>query len=153
GTDLCEAAVAPGSARLRGRSEEMIDLFGLRDYRGLLPEPAPSQTIAGALTEEAAAAAGLKAGTPVVVGAGDVPATVIGAGGLREGAATAVLGTTCMVGVCHGEPIFEPADIGLLFTLPEKLWYRAMVNVAGTLNLDWALSLLAPDIEGRPDTF
>jgi sugar (pentulose or hexulose) kinase len=46
-----------------------------------------------------------------------------------------------------------PADIGLLFTLPGERWYRAMVNVAGTLNLDWAFDALAPDLAGRADRF
>lgn len=152
-TDISEAAVAPGSARERGRSEAMIDLFGLRAQRRLLPDPLPSETVAGALTEAAATPTGLKVGTPVVVGAGDVPATVIGAGGLDAGMATAVLGTTCMVGVCHDRPVFDPPDMGLLFTMPDNHWYRSMVNVAGTLNLDWALSVLAPDLAGRGDLF
>jgi sugar (pentulose or hexulose) kinase len=78
-------------------------------------------------------------------------ANVIGAGGLRSGAVTALLGTTCMVGVCHERPVFDPPDLGLLFSLPERHWFRAMVNVAGTLNLDWAIALLCPDLAGRAD--
>ncbi|MBX9463687.1 MAG: hypothetical protein KL840_12150 [Aquamicrobium sp.] len=119
----------------------------------LLPPVAESESFVGGLTSEAAQAIGLPVGLPVAVGAGDVAATVIGAGGLAAGTATAVLGTTCMVGVAHERPIFEPADIGLLFTLPGERWYRAMVNVAGTLNLDWAFNALAPDLAARPDRF
>ncbi len=58
-----------------------------------------------------------------------------------------------MVGVTHDRPVFEPPDLGLLFTLPGRHWYRAMVNVAGTLNLDWALSALAPDLAATADRF
>jgi sugar (pentulose or hexulose) kinase len=141
-TDVGEAAVAPGDARTQGRSAEMIRL---------LPQAQPSTALAGGLTGEAAAATGLPRGLPVAIGAGDVIANVIGAGGLRAGAVTALLGTTCMVGLCTDRPVFEPANLGLLFSLPERHWFRAMVNVAGTLNLDWAVSLLCPDLAGRPD--
>jgi sugar (pentulose or hexulose) kinase len=151
--DRTEAAVAPGCARERTRSDAMIALFGLEGLAHLLPPVLDSETFVGGLTPAAACAIGLPAGLPVAIGAGDVPATIIGAGGLATGTATAVLGTTCMVGVCRDKPVFEPADLGLLFTLPGHRWYRAMVNVAGTLNLDWALSALAPDLATRADRF
>lgn len=152
-TDRTEASVVPGSARERTRSDAMIALFGLEPHRGLLPPVMDSERFIGGLTADAARATGLPEGLPVGIGAGDVAATVIGAGGLATGTATAVLGTTCMVGVVHDRPVFEPADLGLLFTLPGERWYRAMVNVAGTLNLDWAFSALAPDLAARPDRF
>jgi sugar (pentulose or hexulose) kinase len=152
-TDRSEASVIPGSARHRSRSDAMVALFGLEKLAGLLPPVRDSESFAGGLTADAARAIGLPEGLPVAIGAGDVPATVIGAGGLEAGTATAVLGTTCMVGVVHERPVFEPADIGLMFTLPGERWYRAMVNVAGTLNLDWAFDALAPDLAGRADRF
>jgi sugar (pentulose or hexulose) kinase len=152
-TDRSEAAVLPGSAIARDRSRAMIDLFGLADYEPLLPPVYDSETFGGGLTAQAASQTGLPEGLPVAIGAGDVAATVIGAGGLATGTATAVLGTACMVGVTHDRPIFEPANIGLLFTLPGSRWYRAMINVAGTLNLDWAFSTLAPDLAQDPSRF
>jgi sugar (pentulose or hexulose) kinase len=150
-TDPSEAAVAPGCARTQGRSGAMLRLFGLDGAEGLLPPVMPSASVAGRLRPEAAAATGLPAGLPVATGAGDVVANVIGAGGLRPGAVTALLGTTCMVGLCHDRPVFDPPDLGLLFSLPEERWFRAMVNVAGTLNLDWAVRLLFPDLAESPD--
>lgn len=152
-TDRSEAAVIPGDARKRWRSDAMIALFELEDCVHLLPPIRDSETILGGLTAEAARRVGLPEGLPVAIGSGDVPATVIGAGGLRPGLATAVLGTTCMAGVCHDEPVFSPPDIGLLFSLPGDCWFRAMVNVAGTLNLDWAMALLAPDLVAGLDAY
>ncbi len=152
-TDTTEASVIPGSARQRTRSDAIIELFGLTGLKRILPPVLPSGSFAGGLSDAAARATGLPVGLPVAVGAGDVAATVIGAGGLDAGTATAVLGTTCMVGVVHDRPVFEPADIGLLFTLPGDRWYRTMVNVAGTLNLDWAFEALAPDLAANPDRF
>ncbi len=150
-TDVSEAAVSPGDARSQTRSAALIDLFGLTGQAWLLPPVLPSAGIAGHVTAEAAAETGLPEGLPVVAGAGDVVANVIGAGGLRPGAIIGLLGTTCMIGLCRPEPVFTPPDLGLLFSLPEGHWFRAMVNVAGTLNLDWAVGLLCPDLVGRAD--
>lgn len=151
--DRSEAAVAPGDARGQTVSLEMRRLFGLEKLSHLFPEARNSTDMAGLLTTEAATATGLPEGLPVAIGCGDVPATVIGAGGLAPGSATAVLGTTCMLGRVSEEPVFTRPDVGLLFSLPGGTWYRAMVNVAGTLNLDWATQLLAPDLVGTGDGF
>lgn len=153
GADRTEAAVAPGSARLRDRTPEMIDLFGLAPVAHLLLPPAESEAIGGYVTPAAAAATGLQAGTPVCVGAGDVPCSVIGVGGWETGRATIILGTTAMIGRSVDQPVFEPPNLGLLFTLPGNRWFRAMVNVAGTSNLDWALATLAPDLGQSPNPY
>jgi sugar (pentulose or hexulose) kinase len=151
--DRSEAAVAPGDARSQGPSAEMRALFGLERHARLFPEALESTAPGGTVTAAAARATGLPEGLPVAVGTGDVPATVIGAGGLAPDSAVAVLGTTCMLGRVVDAPVFEPRDLGLLFSLPGGQWYRAMVNVAGTLNLDWAMGLLAPDLLAAPDGF
>lgn len=148
-----EAAVLPGDARNQGRSTELMELFGLTDLLPLFPTLLDSQDIAGYVTAECAERTGLATGTPVIAGAGDVIASVIGAGGLKADTVTAILGTTCMVGVCHRQPVFTPADLGLLFSLPERHWYRAMVNVAGTLNLDWIINLVAPELAEQTNCF
>ncbi len=152
-TDRTEAAVAPGSARSRDRSPELIDAFGLKPRAHLLPRALDSETIAGLVTAEAASATGLAEGTPVAVGAGDVPASVLGAGGGAPGHALTILGTTCLNGVVVDAPLFEPADLGLLFTLPGNLWLRTMVNVAGTINLDWFLATFCAEWATAPDAF
>jgi sugar (pentulose or hexulose) kinase len=151
--DITEAAVAPGSARARARSPELIAAFGLTDWAHLLPAPLDSAAIAGLVTTEAAAATGLAVGTPVVAGAGDVPASIIGAGGSRPGIACSILGTTCLNGVLVEEPVFDPPDVGLLFTIPGGLWLRTMVNVAGTVNIDWLLGSLCPDLQAAEDRY
>lgn len=152
-TDRSEASVIPGNAQARSRSDEMIELFDLNDCAHLLPPIWDSEEIIGGLLPKAAILTGLPEGTPVAIGAGDVVSTVVGAGGFDTDIATAVLGTTCLVGTCHDQPVFEPHDLGLLFSMPGDFWYRAMVNVAGTLNLDWAISVLASDLQGRQDCY
>ena len=148
-TDETEAAIAPGSARQRAFNPALLDLFGARDAERFLPEVALSTDLAGGLTRAAAAATGLAAGMPMAVGAGDLPACVLGAGAVTPGIACSVVGTTCLNGVVSDEPVFTPRDMGILFTVPGGLWIKTMVNVAGTINLDWALNALCPDLAGR----
>ena len=152
-TDETEAAIAPGSAAKRAFNADLLDLFGARDVERLLPDVALSTDIAGSLTGAAAAATGLPAGTPVAVGAGDLPACILGAGAVTPGVACSVVGTTCLNGVVADEPVYTPRDMGILFTVPGGLWLKTMVNVAGTTNLDWALAALCPDLEGRSDAY
>lgn len=151
--DRTEAAVAPGDARQRGRSAEMLELFGLADVAEKLPPAEDSEAVAGHLTASAAVELGLAEGIPVAIGAGDVPSTVVGASALQAGSALVVLGTTCIAGVVSDEPVFTPPDLGLLFTLPDKAWFRAMVNVAGTLNLDWAIATILGESGRDADLF
>lgn len=135
--DPTEASVLPGDTRGRSYSEELIDLFGLRAYRRLFPPVRPSASVAGTVTEDASLATGLRPGTPVIVGAGDVPASAIGLGAVEPGVACTLLGTNILNCLVTAAPLFEPADVGLLFCLPEERWLRAMVNVSGTTSLDW----------------
>lgn len=153
GTDETEASVAPGSARHRGFAADLLPLFELGPHERLLPPVARSDEVAGVVTPSAATATGLRAGTPVAVGAGDTPACVIGAGVGSPGYACTVLGTTCLNGVVLHEPSFEPADLGLLFCVPGRLWMRTMVNIAGTTNIEWCLRALCPDLAAAPDRY
>lgn len=137
GIDPTEASVLPGDNRARTYSDAMFDLFGLRAYRRLFPAVRPSEAIAGVLTKEAAAATLLRAGTPVGVGAGDVPASALGLGAFDPDVACTLLGTNILNCLVSATPLFEPADIGLLFSLPPDRWLRSMVNVSGTTSLDW----------------
>ena len=72
------------------------------DVRGMapplpLPEPLDPLAVAGGLTESAAAALGLRPGTPVSVGTYDSFADVAGAGVRRPGEACVILGSTLIV--------------------------------------------------------
>lgn len=136
--DPTEAAVAPGDARTRARSPVMAELFGVGHRVGLLPAVRPSESRAGGLAEPAARACGLRPGTPVAVGCGDVPACALGAGVVRPGEALTVLGTTCLNGVVVREPALDGLPVGLHFAIPAGGFLRVMVNIAGTSNIDWA---------------
>jgi xylulokinase len=59
----------------------------------LLPRVVRAHDVLGAVTRDAAAATGLRAGTPVVAGGGDFAASALAAGVVEEGRACAMLGT------------------------------------------------------------
>ncbi|WP_180900766.1 FGGY-family carbohydrate kinase [Martelella soudanensis] len=145
-TDESEAAMAPGSAVTRDFHPDQAALLGIEDHVHLLSPVARGETLAGAVTEKAAAATGLAAGTPVAIGTGDTSACVLGAGAHRPGQAVSVLGTTCLNGVIFDRAVYEPRDLGLLFIVPGNRWMKSMVNVAGTTVLDWCLETLCPDL-------
>lgn len=94
-----ELAVDPSNAGTTG----MLDLFSrnwrpaLLDMAGLradiLSPVKETGTVLGAVTDAAAAQSGLRAGTPVVMGGGDVQLGCLGLGVVRAGQ-TAVLGGT-----------------------------------------------------------
>lgn len=74
-TDL---TLASASGLYDGAGELVGELAGA--WRGLLPDVVPSATVVGTLRADAARALGLPAGVPVVIGAGDRAAEVVGAG-------------------------------------------------------------------------
>lgn len=152
-TDETDAAIGPGTAYGRSFNVDLLKLFGIGSLGYLLPEVRPSEALAGHLTAEAAAFTGLPAGLPVAIGAGDLPACVIGSGSAEEGLACTVLGTTCLNGVLSNTPVFVPRDMGILFTIPGGLWLKTMVNVAGTTNMDWCLDALCPDFKQLEDPY
>jgi sugar (pentulose or hexulose) kinase len=137
--DETEAPGLPGDIRKRMYSETLFNLLGVKEWRHLFPDVMASEQVIGALTPQAEQMTGLCAGTPVVAGAGDVPSSVLGAGVVEPGMACTVLGTTCHNSRVVLQPVFEPPDIGLSFSLPGASWLRTMVNLTGTPNLDWVI--------------
>jgi len=78
-------------------SEEVCRALGIPLEK--LPPAYPCTEIIGEITKEAARATGLKAGTPVVICAGDVAVAQSGAGANREGKVHLCIGTATWVGV------------------------------------------------------
>jgi len=79
-------------------SETILKKYGIE--RAKLPEIMKATDIAGKLTPQAASEMGLREGTPVVVGAGDVASSAIGSGAINKGKMHAYIGTSGWLG-CH----------------------------------------------------
>jgi xylulokinase len=111
-------------------------VFDVRDHRwnddialelGLprerLPPTRQATAVLGGLTAECAPAAGLRPGTPIVVGAGDVPAGQLGAGAAQPGETHLSLGTACYFGVTLASPLSDPGRrLGVLCHVDPQRW-------------------------------
>ena len=105
-TDYTEASMT-GYLNIHKRKwdDEILDLFGIDPSR--LPTLRESHEIIGHLTSEAAKATGLKPGTPVIAGAGDVPAAALGAGVISGEDAYISSGTAWWSGVLTDSPLID----------------------------------------------
>ena len=74
----------------------------------VLPRCYESHEVSGKLTRHAAAALGLKTGTPVVGGSGDQPAGAVGNGIVTTGVLSATMGTSGVVFAHADKPTYDP---------------------------------------------
>jgi xylulokinase len=75
--------------------------------RNKLPEIHPSIDVVGTITKEAEKETGLKFGTPVVIGAGDGSACVVGVGCIKPGSAYTYLGSSAWMGTTTTQPLLD----------------------------------------------
>jgi xylulokinase len=127
-------------------SEAMFKLFGVPP--AFLPEVKPSDEIIGTVTQEAAKATGLRSGTPVANGSADCSTAALGAGMVRSGQVTLIIGTAGVVAVCADQPLPDAKDrticwnyclrdkwvmMGITQTAGESLnWFRTAFDQNGT---------------------
>jgi xylulokinase len=109
---------------------------------GLLPDVVACETVGGPLGEAAAAELGVRAGTPVVVGAGD-DVEVLGGGLLDPGEALEHLGTTGSILTVAGEPVDDPDQALELYphVLADRWVLGGSMTTAGAA-LGWVAGLL-----------
>jgi xylulokinase len=91
-----------------GRADMVLDWYGIP--HGLVPAPTASFAAMGGVTAEAAAALGVKKGTPVCYRAGDQPNNAFSLGVLDPGEAAATAGTSGVVYGIIDSPRFDPAS-------------------------------------------
>lgn len=115
----------------------MCDRLGLDIAK--LPALHAPQAVLGAVTEGAAAETGLRAGTPVLVGAGDFPLTLIGSGAATRGVASEVMGTSSIVTVVADAPILHPEVSNM--ALPDAWGAFALMESGGDA-MRWAMRAL-----------
>jgi xylulokinase len=117
-------------------SKEMLDLVHMDE--SLLPSLHESPEICGRISVAGAAATGLKAGTPVVAGAGDQAAGAVGVGVVSPGTVSATIGTSGVVLAATDRPALDLK--GRLHTfchaVPQS-WMVMGVTQAAGLSLRW----------------
>ena len=120
-------------------SPTLLDALGLS--LACLPEAAPPGTVLGRMTEAAAEATGLAAGTPVVAGGGDGQAAGLGVGALSPELAYLNLGTACVSGVFSPDYRTDPAW-RTMGSLTGAGYYLETCLRTGTFLIDWYLRRL-----------
>jgi xylulokinase len=108
-----------------------------------LPAIVPSASIAGSLTVEAAAHLGLPSGLPVVAGAADTAASMLGTGVLEPGIVQLTVGSGAQIVTPRSQPIADPQVRTHLYrtALPHQWYTLAAMQNAG-LALEWVRRLL-----------
>ncbi len=146
-SDPSETVFTYGNFRSRTYDGAVIEGLGLAGERHLMPPIVDGAKECHPLTENAASATGLLAGTPIVLGYVDFVTTVIG-GGLIDASGTAgcsILGTTGMherFVATPDEVILNDEESGYVALLPhEGAVAQIQSNMAATLNIDWMLDL------------
>lgn len=147
GTDVTDAAIG-GLLRLPQQTydSELLGLYELEDLLDRLPHVRESMEIAGYLTDEAAKATGLVAGTPVIAGMIDIVASALGSGVSEPGEASIVAGTWSINQIVVTQPRLDE----LVFMTTPFGRDRYMVVEASptsTANLEWFLRELGSDNE------
>jgi xylulokinase len=125
-------------------SEEVVATLGIG--RELLPRTVEGPEVVGYVTEVAAAATGLRAGTPVVGGAGDQAANAVGVGAVVPGIAAMSVGTSGVVFVPTAGPAIEPE--GRLHAFCHAVpgtWHLMGVTLSAAGSLKWLRDALAPE--------
>lgn len=135
-----------------------FDAANLRYHEGLaermgidlaqMPPVARPAEVVGTLTQQAAAAVGLIAGTPVVAGSVDGVAAAVEGGVLEDGDATEMTGQSTVILICASRPYLGRELISLVHAAPGK--YLAVGgSAAGGGSLRWWRDTLADTEQAR----
>lgn len=92
--------------------------------------------ILGPVTDAAAAETGLPAGLPVLVGAGDYPAALVGSGVIAPGLASDVTGTSTILTLIRKDPLRDPSVSNVVTA--EGHWGALTLLDAGGDAIRWA---------------
>jgi len=146
GTDKAGAAgTLLLNIKTRTWSPEVLDALEIPE--AWLPETHEGPEITGEISDEAAEATGLKAGTPVVGGGGDQAAGAVGVGAVEPGIVSLALGTSGVVFASTAEPFIEEQGRLHAFchAVPET-WHLMGVMLSAAGSLQWYRDTLAPDV-------
>jgi len=140
GEQAIDVADASGTLLLdvanREWSKEVANGAGIA--KEWLPRLCESPEVCGTVSAAGAEATGLKAGTPVVAGAGDQAAGAVGMGIVSAGAVSATIGTSGVVFAATDRPALDPRGRMHTFchAIPRR-WHVMGVTQAAGLSLRW----------------
>ena len=130
----------------RSYDPQLLQLFGLEAIGSALPPLCTATEICGVVSEEAAEACGLAAGTPVIGGMFDIDACALAVGVLDERNICMIAGTWSINEYVRRTPVMDGSvRMNSLFCLPEYyLIEESSPTSAG--NNEWFLQQLLPEL-------
>ena len=132
--------------------EGLMSLYGLSDAMELLPRLAQPTDIVGHVTPDAAAATGLRAGTPVVAGYFDVVASALGSGAIGSGTASIVLGSWSINQVFADAPARDP-NVFMVAAFGPRRFANMDNSATSAANLEWYVRTLVERAGHHGDPF
>ena len=136
-TDVTDAS-GTGVFDVHARQWSRNALEALAIATDWLPEAHESPAVVASVDPEGAAASGLRAGTPVVAGAGDQAAAALGSGAVAPGVLSITLGTSAAVQLPTAVAVSDPSGVFQTFchALPGT-WQLLAAVLSGGGSLDW----------------
>ena len=101
-----------------------------------LPRIVGSADVVGVVTPTAAKQTGLRAGTPVVSGAGDVPVSAVGTGAESAGSVAYTVGSTDCVAVPMTRPTNDRRWINCAY-IPHDVWLGIGTITSSGVSIEW----------------
>jgi len=145
--DASDASLPFLNVTTREYVTEALALCGVAGWRHLLAPPAAPGTVF-ALDDRGSGLLGLPVGTAVTGGPYDLEACGFGAGTLREGEGTLIVGTTLSCQVLTTDVAIALTDepAGMWLCTPDPgMYLRVMPSMVGTASIDWMLGLFGLD--------
>ena len=129
----------------RDWSAEVVTALGIDP--AWLPATFEGPSVTGLLHVAAAAATGLRPGTPVVAGGGDQAANAVGVGAVEPGTVALSLGTSGVIFAPTDAPLVEPSGRVHAFchAVPGR-WHLMSVMLSAAGSLRWFRDTLAPGV-------
>lgn len=131
--------------KARDWSDEVLSLLDIpRDW---MPRTFEGTEFTGYVTEEAAQATGLKAGTPVAAGGGDQAAGAVGVGAVEPGIVGLTVGTSGVVFATTPSALIEPEGrLHAFCHAVPGMWHFMGVMLSAAGSLQWYRDTLAQNI-------
>jgi xylulokinase len=131
--------------KLRDWSPEVLEKLGID--RAWMPPTFEGPEFTGRVTAEAAAATGLKEGTPVAAGGGDQAAGAVGVGAVEPGIVGLTVGTSGVVFATTPSALIEPdGRLHAFCHAVPGMWHFMGVMLSAAGSLQWYRDTLAPDM-------
>lgn len=141
GTDFTEASTSFTDVGTQAYAADLLALYGIDDLGCMLPDVALPDAVVGKVSDAAARATGLVAGTPVVAGLHDVTASALGIGGLETGTVAIVAGTYSI-----NETVSTSPQVDTRWFCRNGLyrgeWNNMAISPASAASYDWFLDTL-----------